>query len=447
MSQQIDDQTAQRPAKDDKEGWKAYWKAQSQPWRTEPEIDAERQKYLSERRSIIPDIEKGLYPFKDIKLSRADVEWLLATHENGRGPIDWSDKSQREREGLDVRGADLQKVNLSGLPLAGVIGGLTGSAWFYGSPEQCEMAAVHMQGAILIQTQLAGAKFNQASLERANFFRSNLEKAELRAASLQAAFLNETCLGGTLFRRAHLEGVWLTRSHLEGVSYPPADLRGVFFDSATNLSNLTLGNSMHGYVELADVMWGGANLSRIDWSNVKELGDEYKARQLKDEDGQEKSRNVKINEYETAVRANRQLAVALQGQGLNEEAARFAYRGQKLQRVVLRLQRKFGRYLFSLFLDLLTGYGYKPLRSFLAYLLVIIAFATTYFIVGHTVGPVLSPLGSFVFSLTSFHGRGFFPGGITLDDPLTVLAAFEAFIGLLIEVTFIATLTRRLFGG
>jgi len=41
--------------------------------------------------------------------------------------------------------------------------------------------------------------------------------------------------------------------------------------------------------------------------------------------------------------------------------------------------------------------------------------------------------------MTSFHGRGFFPGGIQLDDPLTVLAALEAFVGPLIEVTFIAT--------
>ncbi len=82
----------------------------------------------------------------------------------------------------------------------------------------------------------------------------------------------------------------------------------------------------------------------------------------------------------------------------------------------------------------------------MAYLLVITTFAIVYFIVGHTVGPSLSPLGSLVFSMTSFHGRGFFPGGITLDDPLTVLAALEAFVGLLIEVTFIATLTQRLFG-
>ena len=87
------------------------------------------------------------------------------------------------------------------------------------------------------------------------------------------------------------------------------------------------------------------------------------------------------------------------------------------------------QWLFSLFLDLLSGYGYKPLRCFIAYLIVILTFATAYFIIGHTVGPVLSPLGSVVFSMTSFHGRGFFPGGIALDDPLTVVAALKPLSG------------------
>ncbi len=64
----------QRPANDDKEAWKAHWKAQGQPWRTEPEIDIERQKYLTERRTITPNLEQGIYPFKGIKPSRADVE-------------------------------------------------------------------------------------------------------------------------------------------------------------------------------------------------------------------------------------------------------------------------------------------------------------------------------------------------------------------------------------
>ena len=74
----------------DKE-WLAHWKAQNQPWRTEPEISQEREEELAKRCDIKPDIDKGIYPFKDIKLSRADIEWLLATHEDGRGPVDWSD--------------------------------------------------------------------------------------------------------------------------------------------------------------------------------------------------------------------------------------------------------------------------------------------------------------------------------------------------------------------
>ena len=102
------------PTTSDSTAWKAYWKAQGLHWRTEPEIDVERQKYLTERRRIIPNLEQGIYPFKDIKLSRADVEWLLATHENGRGPVDWHDEIQWKREGLDLRGSDLQQVDLHG---------------------------------------------------------------------------------------------------------------------------------------------------------------------------------------------------------------------------------------------------------------------------------------------------------------------------------------------
>src|SRR5437016_2827225 len=84
-------QPPQRPAPGDRDAWHAYWTAQGQPWRTEPEIDPKRQAELARHRATVPDIEKGIYPFKEVKLSRADVEWLLATHENGQGPVDWND--------------------------------------------------------------------------------------------------------------------------------------------------------------------------------------------------------------------------------------------------------------------------------------------------------------------------------------------------------------------
>ena len=183
----------------------------------------------------------------------------------------------------------------------------------------------------------------------------------------------------------------------------------------------------------------------MDWTKIATLGDEYQLTGLSRFE-YELDDMYHWVDYKIATRAYRQLSVVLRNQGLNEDAARFTYRAQLMQRKVYGNDYKYAKYLGSLFLDLLSGYGYKPARCFIAYLIVILSFATAYFIIGHTVGPVLSPLGSVVFSMTSFHGRGFFPGGIALDDPLTVVAAFEAFVGLLIEVTFIATLTQRLFG-
>jgi uncharacterized protein YjbI with pentapeptide repeats len=389
---------SQRPANDDEKAWNAYWKTQGQSWRTQPEIDTERQKYLAGRCSSKPDWVQGIYPFKDIKLSRADVEWLLATHEKGRGPVDWNDESQRSREGLDVRGADLSQEDLRGLPLACMQGGLTGIELLNATEEQRNMAAARMKEADL----------REAQLQKAILTRAQLQGADLHGVQLQKAILHEAQLQGATLREAQLDSV--------------------------NLKEATLSDEKYGSALLADIRWGDINLTVVDWTPVKILGDERWAYQM-----------TRATDYQAAVRANRQLAAVLRGQGLNEDADRFAYRAQILQRKVFWKQKKIGQYLFSLSLALLAGYGYKPWRAFLAYLLVITAFATAYFVLGQTVGPALSPLGSFVFSMTSFHGRGFFPGGIALDDPLTVLAALEAFVGLLIEVTFIATLTQRLF--
>jgi len=136
----------------------------------------------------------------------------------------------------------------------------------------------------------------------------------------------------------------------------------------------------------------------------------------------------------------------LRRQGLNESADRFAYRAQLCQRVVLRRQHRYLRYLGSLFLDLIAGYGYRPLRSLFAYILMVGGFAIAYYLLGANVNPALSAHDAIVFSITSFHGRGFSPGAnITLHNPLTTLAAAEAVVGLLIEITFIATFTQRFF--
>ncbi len=403
----------------DTKEWKAYWENQGYPWRTEPDIDVERQKYLTERRDITPNIDEGIYSFKDIKLSRADVEWLLATHDNGRGPIFLLKEGQYKRNGPDLRGANLNNVDLSRLPLARVRGGLNWDEWIPASQEQREIAGIHLKEANLSRAHLEGAYLNNAYMEKANCSWAYLMVANLPDAHLEQASLYEARLEGANFSRAHLER---------------CDLSGAFFDAGTNLKDIYISSEKLGVISLVDVKWGGANLSVVNWSSVKMLGNERKAK-----------KSNRLEDYQTAVRANRQLAVALQEHGLNEDAARFAYRAQNLQRVVLRLQRKLGSYLFSVFLDLLAGYGFRPGRSVFWYLFIIFGFTIAYSVFGHL--PLLPD--SLVFSMTSFHGRGFFPGlgnETSLHNPLVVLAAVEAVIGLFIEISFIATFTQRFFG-
>lgn len=287
LSPAVPSQTpASHPANADRGTWQAYWIAQGQSWRTEPEIDVKRQQELEAHRSIVPDIEKGIYPFKGVKLSRADVEWLLATHENGRGPVDWSDESQQEREGLDVRGADLFQVDLHNLPLARLRGGLTTKEWRSATEEQRNEAAVRME-------------------------RPNLS-------------------------RAHLEGAYLGRAHLEKAL----------------LDEVILSDEKKVGPWLVDIRWGEVNLAVVRWSRVKMLADEDEARQ-KWRGGKVKSRDTQREELESAVRANCQLSVMLQAQGLDEEAARFAHRAQTLQRKVFWKQQAFGKWLFSMILALL----------------------------------------------------------------------------------------------
>jgi len=534
-----------QPEGESRGAWRKYWIALSQPWRTEPEIDDERRQFLAERQAITPNIGQDVYPFKGVALARADVEWLLAAHDGGRGPVDWSDAAQRERVGLDLRGADLRGANLRALPLARLIGGLAGA-----TEKQREVAGVrldgadlryaHLEGADLREAQLAnalcekaqlqsaqlakaflrrtnlrgahleGADLRDARMEKAEFFGAWLEDANLSGARLQGASLTEahlegaslggSRLEGAFLRRAHLEGAklygahlenaslveaqlagaFLRRVHFEGASLaqahcagkrlaeddlrrvrqwkpefpavlPPADFSLAFFDAGTVLQGIVLGDQTSGFVSLADVRWGNVNLAVVRWrrdrrGRIIPLGDEAEARRARGADGTSKPQRQRLAEYETAVRANRQLALALQAQGLNEDAARYAYRAQVLQRGVLRRQGKVGAYLFSLFLDGLAGYGYQPGRSVVAYVLMLAGFTVAYYAIGQAYGPRLSVPGALVFSVTSFHGRGFFPGNVTVDSPLTELAAFEALVGLLIELSFIATFTQRFFG-
>jgi uncharacterized protein YjbI with pentapeptide repeats len=418
----------QRPTSgDNRDAWSAYWTARGMPWRTEPEVDEERQSYLTRRRAVKPDIEQGIYPFRDergsIRLTRADVEWLLETHESGgvRGPVRWDDAKQQHRQGLDVRGAHLGGADISALPLACTRAALTEAEARVATSQQVRLAAVHLEQANLRTAQLQGALLAWGRLDAAD-----LTDADLTGADLFAA---------------HLEGANLTAVQLSG-----ANLENAFFDASTYLSHTRVSTRDHGGFVVADVRWAGVNLTRVEWAPLRALGDERRAHQRHTPEGRAKTRQEQLTDFQGAVRASLQLALALRSQGLSELADRFTYRAHVCQRVVARRQRQYLRYAGSLLLWLVAGYGYKPLRSLLTYLAVVTGFAVAYFLLGPAAGVRFLPLDAAVFSITSFHGRGFMPGeAFTLHSVIAVLAALEAVLGLLIEITFIATFTQRVF--
>jgi len=510
------DARSQPPASSAHAAWRAYWQAYGLPWRTEPEIDKGRQEELGSHGIVTPDSAES--PFKDMKLSRADVEWLLATHEGGRGPVDRTDEQQRDRWGLNLHGADLRDADLGGLPLAALLADsdthlekvnlyearlegallseahLEGAELSYARLVDARLHRAHLEGASLLEADLQGAHLNNAHLEGSSLVGAHLEGAYLDEAHLEGAHLSLAHLEGAIlalanlegadFRearmdnavlsRAHAEGAKLTEarledaslngSHLEGAhlvgarlqgadlteawlggkKLDPADLRRVRqwterfpetlsptnlrrarFDGGTTLDRISLGSRRYGFPKVADVDWGNVNLAVADWEQVGELGDKRDAQSLED--------------YRTAVRANRQLAVTLREQQLNEVADHFTYQAQVTQRKVFRLQRNIGGYLISLFSWGLAGYGYKPARTLGWYVGIIFACAMLYYYLGDQMAFPEAVVGS----VTAFHGRGLFDA--KLNGWQGAVASFEAFCGLFIEVAFILAFTQRFF--
>lgn len=195
-------QLLQRPQSLDRAAWRAYWEARGQPWRTEPEISGARQEELASLRSLPVSVDEGMYPFSSATLDRADVEWLLATHDDGRGPVDIRDWRQLARKGIDLRGAILRGANLSRLPLARTIGGLSIAERLH-TPEIKRRAAVHLEDAILNGTHFEESELYMAHLEGADLYKAHLEGASLRKAHLEGASLRHACVGGAILRQEH----------------------------------------------------------------------------------------------------------------------------------------------------------------------------------------------------------------------------------------------------
>src|SRR5262249_49860351 len=136
----------------------------------------------------------------------------------------------------------------------------------------------------------------------------------------------------------------------------------------------------------------------------------------------------------------------LRADGMLKDASRYAYRARLLKRRALLYERHILRYLGSWILAGLTGYGYRLGRTRAIYLTILSVFAALYLTFGASDGHAFTIAQAAVFSMTSFHGSGFFPGSLKVVGLVTILAIVEALVGLLIETSFLVTLIQRFLG-
>jgi uncharacterized protein YjbI with pentapeptide repeats len=316
----VNDEPQRPTSNDNSEGWKAYWTAQGMPWRTEAEIDKERQGYLAKRRVATPNYQRAAYPFAGMCLTRADIEWLLATHEDAgvHGPVVGSvviaepadppdlhgidlqdvafgllveglsrqrqveaapaggqpeldapsdkDEQMLLRWGLDLRGANLCGVDLSRLPFESLWGGLHGDWWRDASIEQREAAAVQLERANLREASLQGSFLRNANLRGAELQVSSLQCADLYGATLEGADLAGADCAGTNFFRANLHRANLCEAYASRAEFRNAHL------CHADLSQAVLwGATMRG-AHLEQACLRGADLRRVDLTGAFLVG-------------------------------------------------------------------------------------------------------------------------------------------------------------------------------
>lgn len=363
------------------------------------------------------NISSGSPPYANIKIaSCGELIWIMRQHS-------WSGQRllPKGKKRANLRRAILRQVDLSGIYLY-----------------EADLSYARMGKVDLTNAHLGGANLTHADMVEATLYNTDLAYAKLVNTRLYRAKVKNARFGGAILTNANLCEMDASGADFRRADLCGADLRETKMDTGTLLANVKINDQ----TSLGDVIWNGAALMRVSWDQAARLGDEHTIAQAK-------TRQEYVKAYRDAARAYRGLVMALTSQGLTGIASGYRLREQRLERKALYAEQKVLSWFFSWLLDLLSGYGERPRRPFIAYIIIVLAFTGIYYGIGHIPQVMPHPLSldeALVLSLTSFHGRGFLPTYSNLGDWVARTAAVEAVVGLFIELIFIATFSRRFLG-
>lgn len=394
-------------------------------------------------------------PFAGQRLGRAEVEQLLAiAADTGRpGAIDL--------RGVDLRGAELMHLNLSGAkfgdddPLAteeerhDMAARLDRAVLVGANLERVIAPGVIFDGANLQNVRLAGANLGGCSLSGAHLANADLHEARLTEANLRDAQLKDADLRAAQLVGAHLDDARLVGAHLEGTdlglaNLARADLRFGYCDEQTYFGGAILQGALLDGLRLRDT-----DLTATDWHVVTTLGEEHEAAHAQP--------RLRATAFRVAARTYRRLGTALRAQGIADDGVRFLARARTMEERAQRatiVDRWSARaylgamvaatgWLGTVLQGLVTAHGYHPARAFSWAAFVVILFAPIYMLVIPQQPTIYSALLLSVAALLG-HGYILLAAAAIVPSLATLIALLESFCGTVLIVLFAVAFARKI---
>ncbi|MBN1526655.1 MAG: pentapeptide repeat-containing protein [Candidatus Omnitrophica bacterium] len=281
---------------------------------------------------------------------------------------------------------------------------------------------IDLANAHLAKARLSKANLSQANLSGSHIFDSDLENADMVGADLSNCELANCGLKGADLTKARLTGARLWNADLVNANLAECDLSG------SDLWCANLFNAKLWHTTLTDAR----SLSKANFSS-----------------GSGVSAGAKINEggLISAEESYRDLKKYFLERAMHNDASWASFKEKTMERLILKKNGSL-RYIPSLIMSALCGYGEKPSRIVLSALSTILLFAAVYFSLGSVQDPAVPDYamkwGDYLYySAITFTTVGY---GDFVPKPsvlFRLLAAAEAFSGVFLSGLFIFTLARR----